>query len=175
MTTDPNELRADIERTRSELGYDVDALADKVTPSKMVQRQTSRVKQAVGNVKNRVIGVASDAREGSSSAMSSAGETIAEAPRAVVQQTQGNPLAVGLIAFGAGLLVASLIPASRKEKEVAATVKEKAEPLAGEVSGAAKEMAENLREPAQEAATAVKDAATDAAGTVKGEATDRRE
>ncbi|WP_166877123.1 DUF3618 domain-containing protein [Salinibacterium sp. ZJ450] len=164
MTNDPNELRADIERTRADLGYDVDALADKVTPSKMVQRQTSRARQSIRSVKDRVMGAASDARD-------SAGESIAHAPQVVAQKAQGNPMAVGLIAFGAGLLVASLIPASEKEKELAGTIKEKAEPLTDEVADVAKEMAGNLKEPAQEAATAVKDAATDAGDTVKQETT----
>ena len=33
--SNPDDLRRDIERTRMELGQDVDALADKVTPSKI--------------------------------------------------------------------------------------------------------------------------------------------
>jgi hypothetical protein len=32
------------------------------------------------------------------------------------RQTQGNPIAAGLIAFGAGMLVASLLPATDLEK-----------------------------------------------------------
>ncbi|TFD05905.1 DUF3618 domain-containing protein [Cryobacterium sp. TMT1-2-2] len=42
----PDQIRSDIERTRRELGGDVDALADKVTPSKIIQRQTDKVKSA---------------------------------------------------------------------------------------------------------------------------------
>jgi hypothetical protein len=34
----------------------------------------------------------------------------ARAPQAVRQQTQGNPLAAGIIAFGVGMLAATLIP-----------------------------------------------------------------
>ena len=37
-------------------------------------------------------------------------------------------LALGAIAFGAGLVIASLIPASSQEKDLAATVKEQAQP-----------------------------------------------
>ena len=43
-----------------------------------------------------------------------AGAAIGDAPAQVKTKTQGNPLAAGLIAFGAGLLVSSLIPASRR-------------------------------------------------------------
>jgi hypothetical protein len=45
---------------------------------------------------------------------------------AVGGQTQGNPLAAGLIAFGVGWLAASLIPASRPEQQAAAKAKEHA-------------------------------------------------
>ena len=41
MSDSPDEIRANIERTRSELGSDVDALADKVNPSKICLLYTS--------------------------------------------------------------------------------------------------------------------------------------
>jgi gas vesicle protein len=167
MTDSPDAIRADIENTRRELGSDVDALADKVTPSKIVHRQTDKVKDAVGSVKDRIMGAADDVRGSAGSAAGSAGEL----PGKVVAKAEGNPLAVGLIAFGVGLLAASLIPASPKEKELASSVKDSAQPLVDEVTGVAKDMAQNLKEPAQEAANAVKDSATDAASTVKDQAT----
>ena len=46
MTDSPDQIRAEIEKTRRELGGDVDALADKVSPSKIVDRQTDKVKHA---------------------------------------------------------------------------------------------------------------------------------
>ena len=48
MSDSPDAIRADIEQTRRELGSDVDALADKVSPSKIVDRQTDKVKQPSG-------------------------------------------------------------------------------------------------------------------------------
>ncbi|AZZ56734.1 DUF3618 domain-containing protein [Rathayibacter iranicus] len=151
-----DEIRADIEHTRLELGGDVDALAEKVSPSAIAQRQTDRVKSAVGSVRDRVMG---SAHEASDSLSSGAGSAKAKA--------EGNPFAVGLIAFGAGLLVASLIPASSQEKEAASRVKEQAQPVVDTVTDAAKEAASELREPAQQAFSAVKETATDAAQNVK--------
>ena len=58
MSDSPDEIRANIERTRSELGSDVDALADKVNPSKIVDRQVDRVRGAFGSVRERVMGAA---------------------------------------------------------------------------------------------------------------------
>ena len=166
MTTgNPDQIRADIERTRRELGGDVDALADKVTPSKVMHRQTDKVKNAVGSVKDRVMGAAHDAGEHTSSASGD----LAGASHHAVDKAKGNPLAVGLIAFGVGWLAASLVPASEKEKELGSSIKEAAQPLVHEVTDAAKEVGEHLKEPAQEAAAAVKQSATDAADSVKAE------
>lgn len=165
MTNNTEQIRADIENTRRELGQDVDALADKVTPSKMVQRQSDKVKGALGTARERVMGVASDA------SASTAGQ-IANAPHQVADTTRGNPLAVGLIALGLGWLAASLLPASEKEKRLATLVTEAAQPLVGEVSHLAGEVAENLRGPAKDAAESVKDKAAQATESVKSEASD---
>jgi gas vesicle protein len=168
MNTDPDEIRTDIEYTRRDLGNDVDALAEKVTPSKIMHRQTSRVKDAIGSAKERVFGVAHDAQE-------TVGDALSDAPRMVSEKAKGNPIAAGLIAFGVGWLASSLVPASEKEKQVAGTLQEKAKPLASEVTDAAKQMADDLRQPAEEAVNAVKESATDAAETVKQEGTSTAE
>ncbi|WIX84268.1 hypothetical protein QRX50_19710 [Amycolatopsis carbonis] len=52
------------------------------------------------------------------SAAASAAETLGETPKPVRRGTEGNPLAAGLIAFGAGWLVASLLPGTEREREV---------------------------------------------------------
>ncbi|MFF2495925.1 DUF3618 domain-containing protein [Agromyces sp. NPDC058064] len=170
--SNPDVIREDIERTRTELGQDVDALADKVNPSKVAERQGRKVKHALTRLKDRVMGVASDAGHDARDAMSDAGSAIADAPRKVAATAQGNPIAVGLMAFGAGLLAASLIPASKAEERVAEKAKEAAEPLVDEVTEAVKDSAGHLKEPAQDAAIAVKDRAAEAVETVKEEGAD---
>lgn len=171
MTDSPDAIRADIERTREELGADVDALADKVTPSKIVSRQTDKVRGAFGSLRDKVMGAADDASSSVSSSASGLAHGAADVAHDVKAKAEGNPLAVGLIAFGVGLVVASLIPASDKEKQLAETVKEKTEPLVGQVASVAKEVAADLKEPALDAAAAVKDSAQGAFETVKDEAT----
>ncbi|WJL96931.1 DUF3618 domain-containing protein [Microbacterium sp. ET2] len=166
MSDSPEAIRADIERTRRELGGDVDALADKVSPAKIMERRTSAVKDAVGSVRDRIMGAADDA----GSTLSDAGGAVGSATDRVAAKAEGNPLAVGLIAFGVGLLAASLIPASSKEKEIAGTVKDKAQPLVDEVTEVAKEAGAHLREPAKEAAAAVKESAAESVDVVKDEA-----
>lgn len=166
MSDSPDVIRANIEQTRRELGGDVDALADKVSPAKIMGRQTDKVKGAVGSVRDRLMGTADDVGGNIADAKD---RVVAKADH-VVAKAEGNPLAVGLIAFGAGLLLSSLIPASTKEKELAQNVKEQAQPLVDEVAGVAKDIGQHLKEPAKEAATALKDSAVDSVEAVKGEA-----
>lgn len=170
MSENPEAIRADIEQTRRRLGYDVDAVADKVTPSHIAHRQTEKIKGAMTNVKDRVMGAAEDTADNTRGALSDAGDAVGHAQQRVTQKARGNPLAAGLIAFGAGLLVSSLIPPSQKEQELAQTLKEKAEPVTQQLSSAASEAASHLKQPAQEALQSVKDTATEATENVKQEA-----
>ncbi|MUU71458.1 DUF3618 domain-containing protein [Pseudarthrobacter sp. GA104] len=198
MSDNPDAIRSDIEATRARLGTNVDAVADKVTPSNIVHRQTDKVKDAVTGVKEKIMGTADSAtntvndrmhsgaghtsnamhstgdtlhgaRDNVASTLSDAGTAISNAPDQVKAKTQGNPLAAGLIAFGAGMLISSLIPASDKEREAAQQLKTAAEPLATQVTDAAKDMAQDLKEPAQQAMENVKATAADAAQNVKTE------
>ncbi|MBM7503413.1 DUF3618 domain-containing protein [Agromyces aurantiacus] len=170
MTTDPNAIRSDIERTRVELGQDVDALADKVNPGKAVHRQTEKVKGVFRRAKDRVMGSASDLADSTGDAMHSAGEAaVGEAPQRVASATRGNPIAAGLIVFGAAWLVSSLIPASRPERDLAEKAKDAAAPLVDEVKNVAQDAAAHLKPEAQDAVGSVKDRAGEAVENVKTE------
>lgn len=173
MSENPDAIRADIEVTRARLGTNVDAVADKVTPSNIVHRQTDKaketVKDAVFGVKEKVMGAADHTSDTVHSGASGAGSALGDAPRQVKYKTRGNPLAAGLIAFGAGLLVSSLVPASEKEREAADALKTAAEPMTSELTEAAKNVAQGLKEPAQEAMENVKATASDATENVRTE------
>lgn len=159
MSQSPDEIRANIERSRAALSSDVDQLTDQADPRKVARRKVEDVKQSAVGLKDRVMGANSDSP--------SLGDRVSDAPSAVQAKTQGNPLAAGLVAFGVGLLVGGLIPASRQEQQAAVRLKESAEPVTEQLSGAAKEVGQNLQTPAQDAVAAVKDSASDAAQTVK--------
>ena len=189
MGEESEELRREIDRTRLELGTDVDALTEKVSPKRAVERRVDKTKDAVGGLKEKVMGTTSDVtastgdslstaasgvQDGVHTAAATVGDTASTAATAARRQTQGNPLAAGLIAFGVGWLVSSLLPASQKERELAHQIKDQAQPAvqaAGQQAGQAlAEVKDNLHEPAQQAVQSVKDSAADAAGTVKDEA-----
>lgn len=175
MTTsnNPEELRTEIEQTRANLSQNVNALGEAVTPGAIARRQVDKVKGAGVGVKDKIMGSADDARSsvsGSASGLGdSAGNMAGNAQQSARRKTQGNPLAAGLIALGAGWLVGSLLPASEKERQAAATVKEKAQPVVSEAQSLAKDAAQNLQQPAQDAVDSVKATAQDAAETVKSE------
>src|SRR3712207_1986865 len=65
MTTsnDPDEIRAEIERTRAALSDDVDALTETANPKNIARRQVDKAKGALTDVKDRVMGVGDDVKE----------------------------------------------------------------------------------------------------------------
>lgn len=175
-------LRTEVERTRQELSNDVNRLGATVSPSNIAERQKAKVSQTVSGWKDRVMGVAEDAKESTMgaahgvadsghSAVDSVQETAHDVKVKARQQTQGNPLAAGVVALAAGWLLGSILPASEKEKRAATAVKEQAQPLVEqaktEVKEAGSEMAEHLKQPAQEAVEEVKTAASDSAQELK--------
>jgi uncharacterized protein YjbJ (UPF0337 family) len=192
MSTDPDDIRREIDQTQRELSADVDALTEKLSPPRIVERRVQRTRTAMTNMKDRIMGSASDAYQTAGSASSSVGDTIGaktsaardtaastassaadavrSAPDTVRRRARGNPLAVGLIAFGAGWLLSSLLPASEPEQQVATQVKdfaaEQGRPVARQLSEAGQQAAEQLRDSAQQRAHTVKDTAADAASTV---------
>ena len=209
MTTsnDPDEIRADIERTRAALSDDVDDLAESVKPKNVAGRQVGKVKEAASNLKDRVMGSDDDdysgsavgtvgdkassakdavadkayaardavtdkayaARDTVSERASEAGDAVRQAPARLKRRAQGNPLAAGVIAFGLGMLVSSLIPSSEKEREAVSQLQENLEPVKEKAAEVAKDVGESLKPAAQEAAESVKTTAQEGVETVKQE------
>ena len=63
MSNDPEQICREIERTRTELSDNVNALGDKVNPGSIAKRQVSRVRGAATSVKDAVMGSAADAAD----------------------------------------------------------------------------------------------------------------
>jgi hypothetical protein len=148
---DPDRLRRQIEYTQHNLSTDVDLLAEKVTPGRIAQRRVDRMRGAVSNARDRVMGSASDAVSTTQDRASDTREKIGEAPQAVRRGTQGNPIAAGLIAFGAGWLLSTLAPASKPEQKIAGQTADWAREHSGavteQVGQAAEQVRENIRRP----------------------------
>ena len=89
------------------------------------------------------------------------------APELIQHQTQGNPLAAGLIAFGAGFLVSTLIPPSEPERQAAGALQEKLEPVKERAIEAGQGLKEQVQQAATEGLGHVKESASEAAQQVK--------
>lgn len=180
MGQEPEQLRAEIARTRSELDQDLNLLTEKVSPGAIAERRVAATKGALTSVKDRVMGAtqstAGSAGGAVSDAAGGAASAVGSAPAAVKEQATGNPLAAGLIAFGAGWLLSSLLPASQAETKAAAQVKDAvAEPVKEQLTLAVAEAKDELAPAAQQAAASLQGTATDAVDAVKEQAADAAE
>jgi ElaB/YqjD/DUF883 family membrane-anchored ribosome-binding protein len=176
LTTTP----ADIEATRADLSRNIDELSDKVSPQRVVERRKEAAKNSLGSVRNKIMGSADKAKSNvgdkgtsASDAASSVKDSAQSAVGSLGSTAAGNPLVAGAVAFGAGMLIAALLPASEKEAQAAGSLvdaaKEHGQPLLDEAKSVGQDMAKDLGESASEAAQQVKSKAQDSASTVKDE------
>jgi gas vesicle protein len=160
MGQSTDELRRDIELTREDMGVKVDAIEDRLSPSRVVQRQKNKVSMSMQSVRDRVMGTASSVEH-------EAADAVKRVPEGVVTKTQGAPLAAGAVAFGIGFIAAAVFPATEREKQAASKVMDSLEPAKQQLMDSAKETAEHLKEPATQAAQEIKQAASESAAEVK--------
>lgn len=197
MGTDPDELKTDVDDTRARLAHDVDRLADRVAPKKVARRKAHAAQHRLTGVKERVMGsadhstgaqpgqkaqdlaqsagdVAGDAQETVRHTADQVSRSVKEAPGQVTKQTQGSPLAAGIIAFGAGMLAAALLPVSEEEERIGSQLREHSDELLKPAKETAQEVAQDLKEgmrqPATDAVESVKSTAQDATEATKEQA-----
>jgi ElaB/YqjD/DUF883 family membrane-anchored ribosome-binding protein len=174
MGATAEELRGELAVERASIGVDLEAIGDRVSPGRMVQRRRAATRQRFEGLRERVMGTAEDLRDAAaapvSSAASSVAETMGAAPQAVRRSTGGNPLAAGLVAFGVGLVVATLLPETETEQRLAEKVQPQLEELASSAGEAAHEVVEAVKPAAQQAAQEVAEGAQHAVGHVKEQA-----
>ena len=176
MGQSAEELTTQIEDTRERMAGNLDTLQDRMSPSAIVERRKQAARDRVSSVKDKVMGSAHSATDSVSSAASSATSGVSGTGSNVAStaqdQFQGSPLAAGLVAFGAGVVLASMLPASRMEAEAAHRVVETAkehQDVLEDAKSAGQEIVQNLKDNASDAAHQVKDSAQESAQTVKQE------
>ena len=156
MAQDAEELRRDIAETRNDLGQTLDAIGDRVSPSRMIERKTNRITNSARALKDRVMGTVEDTTDSITTRASGAADAVT-----------GSPLVAGGIAFGVGFLLAAAIPPSRPEEQAAEQLMDKAEPVKQQLAESGKQVADQLKESATEAVEQVKQSATDATDQVR--------
>ncbi len=183
LPQDPDLLRREIDTTRSDMGRTLEEIEDRVSPTRIKERQTERVRSRWEGVKTSVMGSADDLRDqGTDVAHEAQGrlddvqQTVQESPERIEDATRGNPLAAGLIAFGLGALAGSFFPASTPERRAAAGLQEQfEEPLKQSLKESGDEVKGELQEHAEAAVEDTKHTAQEAAERVKTEAQDSAE
>jgi len=163
MATESDQIKADIQATRYELASDVDRLADRTSPKRIARRRWSAVKDGARSVKDRVMGVSEHAYDTVTDAASDVGDTVRETPQRLARTARGNPLAVGVIAFGGGMLAATLIPETDAERRLGHEIIDHSEQLVEPLREAGREVGSDLGESVREAAEQVKSTAMEAA------------
>jgi Protein of unknown function (DUF3618) len=187
MAERTDELRQDIDQKREDIGYTVDQIQNRVSPGRITARGRYRIRRRWIDVKDRILGNdeteypwekpvqrvsnrVGEVTDRASEMMSDVRESVAETPRMVRRQTQGNPVAAGFIAFGGGLLVGTLLPETQAERDAARRLEPSMAGIAQEAGEIGKDVAEDVKTTAVEAIDELKDSAAVAAEGVKDEA-----
>jgi len=130
MATEAERLKREIDATRQELARDVRRLADHASPAGIARERMARVRAGLTSLKDRVIGASEEAVSTVSDAAGDVGTAVQHAPQKLANVAKGSPVAVGLIAFGSGLLAAALVPESEAERRVVRQVSDNLGPIA---------------------------------------------
>jgi ElaB/YqjD/DUF883 family membrane-anchored ribosome-binding protein len=140
MGEDPNAIRADIERTRAEMGDTVEALGYKADVK-------SRAKDRISETKDKLTGKASD--------VAPDGRQVKRAARVA----QENPLGLAIGGVAVGFIAGLLVPTSRVEDDKIGPM---ADQVKDQIKETGQEAVERGRDVAQQAAQSAKETAQEA-------------
>jgi len=170
------ELRRDIDDTRASMSGTLEAIGDRVSPGRMLERRRNRIVIWFGDARERVMGTAYGIGDRASGTAQQIGAAPTNTMENVRSSTRGAPLVAGGLAFGVGILVGSLMPPSDTERQLGERARQATEPLKSELQDAGREVVDHLREPVRDAVEDVKGTAQASAEQVKqtaGDSADR--
>jgi ElaB/YqjD/DUF883 family membrane-anchored ribosome-binding protein len=155
--------RSEIDQTRADMGRTLERIEDRVSPTRIKERQTDRLRSRWSRTKDRVMGSdpeSASVRDHMGDASGRVSDTVQEAPERLEHATRGNPIAAGLIAAGLGALAGSLLPTSEPERELGSKLRDELEePVRSELQHAGEEVRDDLRQDAQHSAEAIRSTA----------------
>ena len=155
MAQRADELEADIVHTREDMSTALDLVGDQMSPKQVVKGSTRRLTKWFESARDGIMGTVSDV-EGH---VAGQGRQVSGA---LASQNEGNPLAAGIIAFGVGLLVGSVLRPTKIEQQGLSAIADKADPAIGEAMQAAAELGHGVQKSTVEAASQVGEALKDA-------------
>jgi hypothetical protein len=168
MGEESEALKADIEQRREAMSGTIDAIEDRVVPSRIIERRRAAITGWASGAKERVMGSAHSAGDG----VSHAAGVVTDAPAKVQGVTKGSPLIAGAVAFGIGALVAVLLPESQAEQQAVSAIQPQLAAATEAVKDAGQQALEAAKSSSQDAAQELKESATAHAQEVKSEAQD---
>jgi len=155
-------LRRELSDQRQEIGRDLEAIGDRVSPGRIADRSRERTRRRVTGWRDRGMGSADQMRTSITDHVPFGGNGDSNGSGGVADRVEGNPFAVGMVAFGFGLVLGSVLPASRKEEELARAVEPQLERMAEGLGETARGTAEKLSPSVEQEMSAVKDEAKSA-------------
>lgn len=181
MGTTETELRQEIAQQRARMGETLDQIGERISPERIVERRKNAMRAKWSNAKVAVMGSPDYDESGAHSLRSRAGEAgstvtdsarsaaerAQQAPEEFSQKVEGNPIAAGLIAFGAGLLAATLFPPSQTEKDITRQVQPAFDGAKEHAREVAQDVASEARDKGREAFEDVKASGSEATQQVK--------
>jgi ElaB/YqjD/DUF883 family membrane-anchored ribosome-binding protein len=168
------ELNAEIAGTREALASNLDALQDRVSPSAIVERRKAAAKGRMRQLRSQVMGTGQSTTSGTGDMGGSMKDGAQGAVSTAEEKIEGSPLAAGLIAFAAGVLISALMPVTEAEarasQRLVDAAKEHGQPLVEEATSMGQDVGAQLKDLAAQAAQGVKDTAQESAERVQDEA-----
>lgn len=169
MAANPDQLTEDIAATRDRMSGTVDEVRTRVSPSQAIERRTESARQSISDggtaVAEQTRHMADEATGRGRRAMSAAADTARD-----------KPLLTGAAAFGAGLLVGALAPASNTEQRATRRLQsDMEEPMREAMSDSAHQIGDRVADQAHEGTERVREEAQHAMDDVRDEAHDATE
>jgi len=165
---------------RARMSETLEAIGDRVSPERMVERRKAAVGQGFKRLRESVMGsseyeepMSTRVRERAggvahqaTDAAQSAAERVQHAPEMIAERARGNPMAAGFVAFGAGVLLATLFPETRTEQRLVDSAQPQMQRATEELKGAGRELMDDAKQQAQQATQEVRAAGSEAASNV---------
>jgi ElaB/YqjD/DUF883 family membrane-anchored ribosome-binding protein len=167
------ELNAEIAGTREDLASNLDALQDRVSPQAIINRRKEGARNRFRDLRSRVMGSNDSGTSGASGSGDTVRGTAEDVAGTAREKLEGSPLAAGVIAFGAGMIVAALLPATKPEvdaaQRLADTAQEQGDSIVESARSAGQEMTSGLQDSARDAAQSLAEHAKESATRMKDE------
>ncbi|MDT0265536.1 DUF3618 domain-containing protein [Streptomyces sp. DSM 44915] len=167
MGTSSDQMRHDIEATRSQLAADLDLLAERVSPVNAVRRGGGQLRDTAAGTRDRMRGAAAGGTDRARRRGSAGARSLRSGAGQAAERAGGNPLAAGALGLAAGVLAAALLPGSEREERAAGRLAERAaphlDPLREAADASAREFGAEAKESMRQAADEIRRSATDAA------------